>query len=456
MHPTVVINVVGLTPALLGDNTPNLSALARDGISVPLTTITPAVTCSVQSTILTGLLPSGHGIVANGWYFRDLAEIKFWRQSNRLVQGEKVWETGRRREPGFTCAKIFWWYNMYSSADVSITPRPIYPADGRKIPDIYTHPSSLGDRLKSAIGEFPFFNFWGPQANIRSSEWIAEAALHVDATTHPTLMLIYLPHLDYNLQRLGPDYPGIGQDLRAIDRVCGRLVERFRSDGKHVIVLSEYGITRITEPIHINRILREAGYVQVRAELSWEALDAGASEAFAVSDHQIAHIYVKDQRNIPEVRFLLERVKGIERVLDRSQQAEIGLAHRRSGELVAIAEADRWFTYYYWLDDACAPDFARTVDIQRKPGYDPVELFVDPRLRFPGLKVAKILLKKQLGFRYLMDVIPLDASLVKGSHGRVTDKQTDGPLLITSAKDLVLTECVNAIEVKDLILRHIF
>jgi predicted AlkP superfamily pyrophosphatase or phosphodiesterase len=456
VQPTVVINVVGLTPGLLGDATPNLCSLARDGTCVPLRTITPAVTCSVQSTFLTGLLPSGHGIVANGWYFRDLAEVRFWRQSNRLVQGEKIWETGRQRDPGFTCAKMFWWYNMYSSADFSVTPRPIYPADGRKIPGLYTHPSSLGDHLRAEIGEFPFFNFWGPQADIRSSEWIAEASLFVDATTHPTLILIYLPHLDYNLQRFGPDYRGTQQDLRAIDRICGKLIERFRSDGKRVIVLSEYGITRITDAIHINRILREAGYVRTRTELSWEAMDEGASDAFAVSDHQIAHIYVSDQRKIPEVRSLLEQVKGVERVLDRPQQVEIGLAHYRSGELVAIAEADRWFTYYYWLDDAYAPDFARTVDIHRKPGYDPVELFVDPRLWFPRLKVAKVLLKKKLGFRHLMDVIPLDAKLVKGSHGRVTDNETDGPLFITSEKDLVLKECVDAIEVKDLILRHIF
>jgi predicted AlkP superfamily pyrophosphatase or phosphodiesterase len=456
MHPTVVINVVGLTPALLGDNTPNLCALARDGIAVPLTTITPAVTCSVQSTFLTGLVPSQHGIVANGWYFRDQAEVRFWRQSNRLVRGEKVWESARRRDPAFTCAKLFWWYNMYSSADISITPRPIYPADGRKIPEIYTQPASLGERVQSTIGDFPFFNFWGPQADIRSSEWIAEAALNVDAAMHPTLMLIYLPHLDYNLQRLGPGDPKIGQDLRAIDRVCGRLIEQSRGAGKHLIVLSEYGVTQVQAPIHINRILREAGYLRVRAELSWEALDPGASEAFAVADHQVAHIYVNDPRQIPAVRALLEAVNGIERVLDSSQQAEIGLAHHRSGELVAIAAADRWFSYYYWLDDACAPDFARTVDIHRKPGYDPVELFVDPKICFPKMKVAKILLKKQLGFRYLMDVIPLDASLVKGSHGRVTDNRDAGPLFLTSAKDLVLTEQVNAVEVKDLILRHIF
>ncbi|MBZ5706962.1 MAG: alkaline phosphatase family protein [Acidobacteriia bacterium] len=455
-HPTVVLDVVGLTGKLIGPETPRLAAFARAGVQVPLRTVTPAVTCTVQSTLLTGALPRDHGIVANGWYFRDLAQVWLWRQSNQLVQGEKVWEAARRRDPRFTCAKLFWWYNMYASVDWSVTPRPVYLADGGKIFDIYGAPADLPARLKDALGEFPFFTFWGPKAGIACSEWIAEASKLVFDWHRPSLTLVYLPHLDYNLQRLGPADPAIREDLKAIDGICGRLIDHFQAAGARVVVLSEYGITDVREPVHINRILREQGWIAVRPELGLETLDAGASEAFAVADHQLAHVYVRDPARVAEVKRVLEHTQGIERVLDAAGKAEYGLDHERSGELIAIAEPDRWFTYYYWLDDTLAPDFARTVDIHRKPGYDPAELFVDPKLRLPLLKVAWTLLKKQLGFRYLMDVIPLDAGLVKGSHGRITDDPLDGPVFISSEKALVRGESVAATDVKELLLRHLY
>ena len=338
--------------------------------------------------MLTGSLPREHGIVANGWYFRDTAEVRFWLQSNHLVRGEKVWEAGRRMDPGFTCAKLFWWYNIYSSADWSVTPRPLYPADGRKIPDIYTEPPELRPGLTERLGPFPLFNFWGPTADIRSSRWIAECARHVYDTQRPTLTLVYLPHLDYNLQRLGPDDPRIHEDLGEIDAVCGELIEHVQRDGTRVVVLSEYGITRVRGPVHINRVLRRAGLLRVKPELGREMLDAGASDAFAVADHQVAHVYVRRPERVAEVRALLEGVEGVDAVLGEEGKRAQDLDHPRSGELVAISTADRWFSYYYWLDDERAPDFARTVDIHRKPGYDPVELFLDPALRAPKLKVG--------------------------------------------------------------------
>ena len=456
MTPTAVIDVVGLTPSLLGADTPYLAALARNGVCVPLDTVTPAVTCTAQSSMLTGGWPRDHGVVANGWYFRDLAQIWLWRQANQLVGGEKVWDTARRRDPDCTCANLFWWFNMYSSADYAVTPRPIYPADGRKIPGTYSAPAELGERLTAEIGPFPFFSFWGPTAGLPSSEWIAEAALKVEAWHQPGLLLVYLPHLDYNLQRLGPDHPDVRRDLHEIDRVCARLIDGLRAAGKRVIVLSEYGITPVTGPIHVNRRLREAGLLRVREELGLEMLDAGASDAVAMADHQIAHVYVNAPERLAEVRALLEATPGIEAVLDRPAQADIGLDHPRSGELVAIAAADRWFTYYYWLDDEVAPDFARTVDIHRKPGYDPAELFLDPALRLPRLRVAWTLARKRLGFRYLMRTIPLDASLVRGSHGRLTDDPGAGPLLISTEPALVDRDRMHVTGVKDLILAHLF
>jgi predicted AlkP superfamily pyrophosphatase or phosphodiesterase len=456
MHPTIVLDVVGLTGELLGKFTPNLSRLAAEGACRPLRTITPAVTCSVQSTFTTGALPREHGCVANGWYFRDLAEVWLWRQSNALVSGEKIWDAAKRRDPSFTCAKLFWWFNMYSTADLAVTPRPVYPADGRKIPDIYTEPESLRDELRGRLGAFPLFHFWGPQAGLPSSRWIADAARHVLDTRHPSLTLVYLPHLDYCLQRLGPRDPAIKQDLREIDAVCGELIDHARSRGARVIVLSEYGITEVWGVVHINRVLREAGLLRVRSELGAEKLDAGASEAFAVADHQIAHVYVKRPERVADVKRLLQETDGIEQVLDERGKRAFGLDHPRSGELVAIARSDRWFSYYYWLDDRAAPDFARTVDIHRKPGYDPAELFMDPGLMAPRLWVLWRLLQKMLGFRYLMDVIPLDASLVRGSHGRPTDRPVQGPVWISSEPHLVRQDTIDATDVKGLVLKHLF
>ena len=285
MTPTVVLNVVGLTPGLL-EHAPNLQGLALEGAVRPLTTVLPAVTTTVQSTMLTGSLPRDHGIVANGWYFRDLSEVWLWRQSNRLVHGEKVWEAAKRRDPAFTCAQLFWWYNMYASVDIAVTPRPMYLADGRKLPDIHTHPAGLRDELQGALGTFPLFQFWGPGAGIASSAWIANSSLHVMKQHRPTLTLVYLPHLDYDLQRLGPNHPGIPAQVAAVDALCAPLIEEARRQGAHVVVLSEYGITEVSRPVHINRALREAGWLKVRLEQGREQLDAGASDAFAAASRR--------------------------------------------------------------------------------------------------------------------------------------------------------------------------
>jgi predicted AlkP superfamily pyrophosphatase or phosphodiesterase len=453
----LVLDVVGLTPALVGEHTPNLAALARSGAMRPLATVVPAVTCTVQSTFTTGLLPRDHGCVANGWYFRDLSEVWLWRQSNRLVGGEKIWDAARRRDPAFSCAKLFWWYNMYASVDWAVTPRPQYPADGRKLPDIYTHPAGLHGELVRELGPFPLFDFWGPRAGIASSEWIGRSAEHVFQAQRPTLTLVYLPHLDYDMQRFGPRDERIPRQLRAVDAVCGRLIDQAKSAGASVVVLSEYGIGEVRGAVAINRVLREAGLLAVREERAGEMLDPGASDAFAVADHQIAHVYVRRPERVAEVAALLRGVDGIAEVWDEAGKRAAGLDHPRSGELVAVSAKDRWFSYYYWLDDDRAPDFARTVDIHRKPGYDPVELFIDPALPDPKLKIAWKLLRSRLGFRTLLDVIPLQPDLVRGSHGRLSDDPSEGPVFITSDPDrLPADREVHAMLVKEILLNHMF
>jgi predicted AlkP superfamily pyrophosphatase or phosphodiesterase len=432
MQRVAVINVVGLSPSLLGPSMPRLTAFARKHGMQAFPPAFPAVTCTAQSSMLTGTGPGEHGIVANGWYDRESAEVRFWKQSNHLVRGEKVWEHLRNKHPGFTCAKLFWWYNMYSSADIAMTPRPIYPADGRKVFDIYTQPMDLREKVKADLGEFPFPSFWGPGAGIACSEWIAASAKWTEDREKPTLSLVYLPHLDYCLQKYGPGTPEITPELHAIDKVAGELIAHLESRGVKVMVVSEYGISKVARPVHLNRLFRTQGWIQIKDELGLETLDAGGSKVFAVADHQMAHIYVNDRTLLPRVRSLLEETEGIDEVRSAEETWGGGIGGQRAGELIAISEPDAWFTYYFWEDDAKAPDYARCVDIHRKPGYDPVELFLDPQISNPKLKIAKFLLKKKLGFRGLLDVIPLDATLVKGSHGRDKVDEGERPLVIGS------------------------
>jgi predicted AlkP superfamily pyrophosphatase or phosphodiesterase len=277
----------------------------------------------------------------------------------------------------------------------------------------------------------------------------------VETMFQPTLNLTYLPHLDYILQKVGPQ-GDVVKDLMEIDNLCGRLIDFFRGKGCRVIVLSEYGITPVKRAIHPNRILREAGYLTLKEDLEREYLDPAQSRAFSVSDHQIAHIYIKKKADIAAIRQLFENVKGVERILDQGEKREYGLDHERSGELVLVSASDSWFTYYYWVDDNRAPDYARTVNIHAKPGYDPCELFIDPTIPLPKLKVGWTLLKKILGFRYLMEVTPLDATLVKGSHGRVTDNDDEGPIFMTTEPKLLTGGTIQATDIMNLLLVHIF
>jgi predicted AlkP superfamily pyrophosphatase or phosphodiesterase len=517
-----VLNVVGLTEALIGEHTPRIAEFARRGALAHVAPAFPAVTCTAQSNYLTGKTPAQHGVVGNGWFNRELSEVQFWKQSNHIVHGKKIWDTLRkqsdlvtRHSSPVTSANCFWWFNMYSRVDYSITPRPMYPADGRKFFDVYSWPYSIREEIKKDLGEFPFFSFWGPAAGIDSpqgkadaaSRWIAESAKWIENKFSPTLNLIYLPHLDYNLQRHGafvgstgvspvvsgvaPETvltasaalagngnprspsskkirrdaefdrrdacatnPKIHRDLREIDAIVGNLIDFFAKRGVPVVLLSEYGITNVDTPIHLNRIFRERGWLTVKDELGLEILDAGASKVFAVVDHQFAHIYLNDATLEKSVREILEKTSGVEKILGHAEKIAAGVDHLRAGDLIVVAQENAWFTYYYWLDDARAPDFARTVDIHRKPGYDPVELFLDPKIPAVKLKIAWRLLQKKIGLRMLMDVIPLDATLVKGSHGRRPAEKKDWPVFITGQPELLDANQIESTDVFQILLRH--
>lgn len=426
-----VLNVVGLTRSVL-DEMPRLKKWSEAREVKSFKPAFPAVTCTAQSSYLTGRPVGEHGIVGNGWYDREDAEVKFWKQSNHLVKGEKVWEAA-----GGKCAKMFWWYNMYSSADFAATPRPLYPADGRKFFDIHTQPMEMREEIKADLGDFPFPAFWGPKAGIGSSDWIARSARWIEEKKSPSLNLVYLPHLDYGLQKFGPGAPEMAAEYEAIDEVTCDLIDFLEGRDVEVLVLSEYGISKVSKPIHLNRIFREKGWIRVKDELGLETLDCGGCKAFAVADHQAAHVYVNDTAIAGEVREVVLAADGVEEIREGCELWGEGIGADRGGDFVAVSEKDAWFTYYFWEEDAKAPDYARCIDIHRKPGYDPVELFVDPEIKFPLVKIAGFLAKKKLGFRGLMDVIPLDASLVKGSHGRDDVTEGEQPVAIGDRAGLV-------------------
>ena len=252
----------------------------------------------------------------------------------------------------------------------------------------------------------------------------------------PTLLLVYLPHMDYALQKHGQDDPQSKKDLAELDALCAEFIPKLESTGREVLVLSEYGITNVNTPIHINRELRKHGLLAFREERGTELLDAGVCKAFALADHQVAHVYINDKSETEKVYQILKGIPGIELVLDTEGKKKYHIDHPRAGDLVAVADKNSWFTYYFWEDDAKAPDYARMVDIHKKPGFDPVEMFLDPQKKFILPRIVWKLLKKKMGFRTVMDVIPLDASLVKGSHGRVNLHDDDKAILVCNKAGL--------------------
>ncbi len=404
MARVCVICAVGLTPELAA-HAPRVRGV---GTPRPWRGVFPAVTATAQATMMTGAPPSEHGVVANGWLYRDTREVRFWQQSDALV------DCPRRVYDGVRTAKMFWWFTQGSAVEWFVTPKPHYGSDGSKVFDIIDR-SGLG--LEDSLGRFPFAAFWGPRAGLASSRWIAEASAHVLRQNRPELSLVYLPHLDYDFQRNGPGNPARVAEL---DRCIGTVVDAANEIDALTVVVSEYGITPVSRPIYINRALREAGWLGVRDGPYGEMLDTFDSAAFAVTDHQVAHVYVQGIER-RDVRRELEAIPGIEAVVE---PGDLGLGHARSGEWIAMANDDSWFAYNYWLNERAAPDFAHSVDIHRKPGFDPCELLMGS-----SAKAAFRLIQKTLGFRYRMDVIDLDPQRVRGSHGlRPTPDR--GPLIV--------------------------
>lgn len=453
--PIILLNAVGLSPRLLA-HAPRLSAVAAAGWVADMPEVLPAVTCTAQATLLTGQLPNIHGVVANGWLFHDTNEVRFWQQCNRLIRAEPVYETAKReaieRGREFKTAKLFWWFNQGATVDFSVTPKPWYAVNGDKAFDVSGTPDGLCAKLKKELGPFPFPAFWGPMAGLKSTEWIARSAAAVLQDSMPDLTLVYLPHLDYEPQRRGPGGCDMAKHVKELDDACAPILDMATKLGAKVWVCSEYAHCDVDAVVYPNRELVRRGLASVRRGPFGDQLDLYGSRAFAVCDHQMAHVYVRHTTDIPRVKEVLGGMLGVAEVLSGPDREKYHLNHERSGDVIALSTPQAWFAYPFWDDDKFAPDYARAVAIHHKPGFDPCELFFDPRLKVPKLHAARRLLQKKLGFRTTFDVVPLDASIVKGSHGLAASDPLDRPILIghgecpgssvpmTMVKELLLRE----------------
>jgi predicted AlkP superfamily pyrophosphatase or phosphodiesterase len=416
----IVIDIVGLERKHISENlTPNIFNISQTGETRNIETIFPAVTCTVQSSLLSGSYPEIHGIISNGLYNRQDYAVSFWEQSSNLVQADRIWDTVKIRSTGSKTAVLFWQNTMYSNADIVLTPRPLHMED-RIIMWCYSKPPGFYEKLLQKIGKFDLSWYWGPLASKKSSEWIELATEFVLENEMPNFLFTYIPHLDYAFQRNGTSYNNIKDDLTFVDDLVGRLVKKATDIGiiedTQFIIFSEYGFTDVNSDISLNTIFRENELISVREIEEVEYLDLEYSKAFAMVDHQVAHIYVKENY-ANSVKKILEGIKGVDLILDSESKQHLRINHPRSGDLIAVSNADKWFSYYWWFDPSKSPSFAKKVDIHRKPGYDPVELFFDPSTKS----------------------IPLDGKLVKGSHGRLPLEGEAKPVYVSNKKDITVT-----------------
>lgn len=343
----------------------------------PMTSVFPALTCAVQASFRTGTLPGQHGMIGNGLFHRSLGRPLFWEQSATQVEGSRTWDGLRDR--GGKVAMLFWQQSLGESVDIVLSPAPIHKHHGGMIGDCFSRPSGLYERLVRAIGRpFSLARYWGPFASAKSSQWIADATCHIlrQPDLAPDLCLTYLPALDYDLQRFGMDHP---RSLRSLSALVGQVRQLklvAETEGYEMVVFGDYAMTAIDKgAVFPNRVLRQEGLLDCRSVRGMLYPDIWNSRAFAVADHEIAHLYVSDRGDVESVAACLSGLQGIERVLDRDAQAREGLDHPHSGELVLVAEKGYWLAYPWWESTREEPDYARHVDIHNKPGYDPCELF---------------------------------------------------------------------------------
>ncbi|HEY4235553.1 MAG TPA: nucleotide pyrophosphatase/phosphodiesterase family protein [Lacipirellulaceae bacterium] len=416
---------------------PNLSALAAGGDRASLLPNFPAVTCPVQANMTTGLPPREHGVIANGFYWREKQEVEMWTAWNNVVERPQIWDILHERDPSLTSAVWFALNSKGCGADYICTPAPVHNPDGSESLWCYTKPDMMYGELRDELGHFPLKHFWGPLAGIQSTAWIVASAILATERHRPNFFYIYLPHLDYAAQKFGPDSDAAKNSLAELDAELEKLragLENAYGEPPHWLVASEYAIVPVDHVTYPNRILREAALLAVRDTDEGEQLDIAGSRAFAMVDHQFSHIFVRDadRQTTARIAEIFRNRPGVAEVLSGDELSRYGLDHPRSGEIVLISEPNSWQAYYWWLDDARAPSFARTVDIHQKPGYDPVELFFDPATRS----------------------IPLDATLVRGSHGAPASDAAQRGVLLASKPGILKRQTYVGTDVSDLVLNQ--
>jgi len=424
---------------------PVLAGLAAAGRAVPLAPGFPAVTCPVQAALTTGTGPAAHGVVANGLFDRGSEHLEMWISPDSVHRAPRLWDRLKAARPQARTAAWFLLQSKHATADLVCLPAPRHNADGTETMWCHTNPESLYAGLRETLGEFPLHKFWGPAAGIESSRWIARSFVEASRPAPPDLAFVYLPHLDYAAQRTGPDSPQAHAACGELDAEIGTLLDDFGAlvgrDDLVVLVAGEYRIRPVSHAVHPNRILREAGLLAVRETSDGEILDLTGSRAWTLADHQIGHVFLRDPADAVSVADLFRGRAGVGRVLRGEELVTAGLvapgqprSMNRCGDLVIESTLDSWQTYFSWLDEARAPTFARTIDIHRKPGYDPLELHLD-RTRLPQI------------------AIPLDPALVKGSHGAVDPANPHETILIASRPDITAAESLAMTDVAGIVER---
>ncbi len=445
MKKRLLIEIPGFSNRLLAMS-PKLQKWAKANNKHNISPCIPALTLPAHASLVTGLTPTQHNVFANGSYYRDLNKVEMWPQSEAIIKGQKIWQKAQKTNKDFKSFKYFFWPGMKSTADLYANVRPVYFADGRKQGGVYFNLPNLSKEIEQIYGKFPLFNFWGPNANIKSSQWILDTARHCLQLEDFNLSFIYVPHLDYKQQSLGPNHSQIKQEVTQLDDILMPFIDEHQNE-YDIILLSSYHINQVNTPIHINRILRNHGFLKTTSNEAGELIDYGLSTAFSVSDHQIAQIYINDHKVKNDVCNLLQTITDIDHITHYNNN------DNTTPDLICFAKENAWFTYYYWLDENNAPDFATTIAIHSKCGYDPCELLINPKLKYPKLKIAWQLLKKHIGMRYLMDIIPTDAKLIKGSHGLAPTKAEDYPICIHNCQtDLPHNTTLQMSNITDLLL----
>ena len=422
---------------------PKLRELTAGGEIADLVPSFPCVTCCVQANMTTGCLPAEHGVVANGFYWRDRRQVEMWTSPSDCIERPQIWDVSLRSqqsEPRIGTRRSAVWFPLHSKgcrADYVCTPAPIHNPDGSESLWCYTRPPELYGTLRDRLGHFPLQNFWGPMADIQSSRWIADSAVLAARQWRPDFFYIYLPHLDYAAQRTGPDSVEADIAVAELDELIGQLAGGLReayAEELLWLVAGEYAITPVDHVAYPNRVLRQAGLLEVRQEADGEHLDLEASRAWALVDHQFSHVFVAggDRALAARVAEPLPPRAGHRRGPGRRPAGPLRIgpsAERRGGLDFPAAELAGVSLVAFRRS---APALARTVDIHRKPGYDPLELCFDPATKG----------------------ISLDARRIKGSHGAPARDRAQHSVLVASEPIYLPGVAVADTDVFGVVLRH--